>query len=57
MVVLEGVGMAVWLVWRGLLVKTLSWKTFLVYTVCVLICVVIYFIDTERYVYVVEDDD
>lgn len=57
MVILEGVGTGVWLVWRGLITKSLSWKTLLVYVICVLICVLIYIIDTDRYVYVVEDDD
>lgn len=57
MVVLEGVATAAWLVWRALLVKTITWKTFICYIVCVLICVAIYYIDTDRYVYVVEDDE
>ena len=57
LVVLEVIGFGMWLIWRGALVRNLTLKTFLTYAICTLICILIYYIDTERYVYVVEDDN
>lgn len=54
---LELVGVGMWLIWRGALVRNISWKTFLTYVICTLVCIIIYYIDTDGYVYVVEDDD
>lgn len=55
--ILECVAFGTWTVWRGLITHNFSWVRFLVFAVCVIICIVIYIVDTESYVYVVGDDE
>ena len=55
--ILEAIGYGLGIVWRGLIVHNFAWWRFGVFALCVLVCIVIYFVDTESYVYVVEDDD
>lgn len=54
---LEGVGFGTWIVWRALMVKTLTLKTFLVFLLCEVICVIVYIVDSEQYLYIVDDDE
>ena len=55
--VLEAVGLGVWIVWRLFIRQNITLIGFLVFVVCVVVCCIIYFVDTESYVYIVEDDD
>lgn len=55
--VLECVAFGAWIIWRAVIIRRFRLLQFIVFLICVLVCVVIYFIDTHLYVYVVEDDD
>ena len=55
--ILEAVGLGVWIVWRALIMKTITLPSFLVYIFAVVICCVIYLVDENTAVYVVEDDE
>lgn len=54
---LEAVGFGMWLVWRGLIVKTLSWPTFIVFLICEIVVCIVYVADTETYLYIVDEDE
>lgn len=53
---LEGVGLGVWIVWRGFIVRSLTIPKLIVFTLCVAVSIIIYAYDTASFVYVVEDD-
>lgn len=55
--IMEGVLLFVWLVWRGIVRHNLTIRPFIVYVVCVLVSVLVYYIDTERSVYDIRDVD
>lgn len=55
--VLELVSLGTWLVWRGLITHNFSLIRFIIFCICVIVCIIIYVVDTESYVYIVDDDE
>lgn len=55
--VLEFVGLGTWLVWRAFIRGNFELLAFLVFILCVFVRIIIYFVDDDKYVYVVEDDE
>lgn len=54
--ILEFVAVGLWLIWRAAILRKFTWMGFLVILACAIISSIIYVVDTESYVYIVEDD-